>query len=226
MSRRRSRPDESTKPGWITQAGYRRLEEEAEQLWNVERPKMARAVQVAAAEGDRSENAEYLYSKRKLAEIDRRLTFLGKRLKALTRVDRPPPDDGKVYFGSWVTVADEEGNETTYRLVGPDETDAERGWISVDSPVAKALLKREEGDEVQVMRPRGEVFLEIVRVSAHEDLLSSPPAPLPEDEAYPRPDHQAAGVGAVRDVEPRGAPKGAASDEADGEPDQQQGDRA
>ncbi len=163
-TRTRTRPDESRKPSYITAEGYRRLEEEAHQLWNHDRPKMARAVQVAAAEGDRSENAEYLYSKKKLAEIDRRLSFLGKRLDVLTVVSELPPEDGKVYFGCWVTLADDRNQEVTYRIVGPDETDAERGWISVDSPVAKALLKKEEGDEVVVRRPRGAQRYEIVRV--------------------------------------------------------------
>jgi transcription elongation factor GreB len=164
MSRRRTRPDESGKPGYITPEGYRRFEEEADRLWNVERPKMAKAVQVAAAEGDRSENAEYQYSKQRLAAIDRRLRFLGRRLKVLTIVDENPPDDGRVYFGSWVTIEDEEGNANTYRIVGPDEIDAERAWISMDSPVGKSLLSREVGDEVVVQRPRGEVVCEIVDV--------------------------------------------------------------
>lgn len=164
MSRRRTRPDESGKPGYVTPEGYRRFEEEADRLWNVERPKMAKAVQVAAAEGDRSENAEYQYSKQRLAAIDRRLQFLGRRLKVLTIVDENPPDDGRVYFGSWVTIEDEEGNANTYRIVGPDEIDAERAWISMDSPVGKSLLSREVGDEVVVRRPRGEVVCEIVDV--------------------------------------------------------------
>lgn len=164
MSRRRTRLDTSGKPGYITPEGYRRFEEEADRLWNVERPKMAKAVQVAAAEGDRSENAEYQYSKQRLAAIDRRLRFLGQRLKVLTIVDEKPPDDGRVYFGSWVTVEDEDGNEQTYRIVGPDEIDAERQWISMDSPVGKSLLSREVGDEITVQRPKGEATCEIVEV--------------------------------------------------------------
>lgn len=125
---------------------------------------MAKAVQVAAAEGDRSENAEYQYSKQRLAAIDRRLRFLGQRLKVLTIVDESPPDDGRVYFGSWVTIEDEDGNESTYRLVGPDEIDAERRWISMESPMGRSLMSREVGDEVVVRRPRGEVCCEIVDV--------------------------------------------------------------
>jgi transcription elongation factor GreB len=164
MTRRPTRPDESKKPGFITAEGYRALEEEAQRLWNVERPRMARAVEVAAAEGDRSENAEYQYSKRKLAEIDRRLRFLGARLDALTMVSEAPPEDGRVYFGSWVELATEEGDEVVYRLVGPDEIDAEKKWISIDSPMGRALLRKREGDEIVVDRPRGEAAFEIVRV--------------------------------------------------------------
>lgn len=164
MTRRRTRPDTSAKPGYITPEGYRRFEEEADRLWNVDRPKMAKAVQVAAAEGDRSENAEYQYSKQRLAAIDRRLRFIGKRLKALTIVDESPPDDGRVYFGSWVTVENEEGDEQTFRIVGPDEIDAKKSWISMDSPMGKALLSREVGDEITVLRPKGEVTFEIVEV--------------------------------------------------------------
>ncbi len=175
-TRQQSRPDESGKKSYVTAEGYRRLEEEAHRLWNVERPKIAKAVQVAAAEGDRSENAEYLYSKRKLAEIDRRLRFLGKRLDALTIVSEPPPADGRVYFGSFVTLADESDREVTYRIVGPDETDAERGFISLDSPVARAVLGKEQGDDVVVRRPKGAVRYEIVSVSS-----TAPPSKLPLD---------------------------------------------
>ena len=130
----------------------------------VDRPRMAQAVATAAAEGDRSENAEYIYGKKKLAEMDRRIRFLRKRLEALTVVSDLPRDDGRVYFGTWVTLAGAGGEEVTYRLVGPDETDAEAGFISVDSPVGRALLGREEGDEVTVDRPKGRARFEIVRV--------------------------------------------------------------
>jgi len=164
MTRRRTRPDTSGKPGYITPEGYRSFEEEADRLWNVDRPKMAKAVQVAAAEGDRSENAEYQYSKQRLAAIDRRLRFLGQRLKVLTIVDETPPEDGRVYFGSWVTIEDDGGGVQTYRIVGPDEIDAEKRWISMDSPVGKSLLSREVGDEVTVRRPMGEVTCEIIEV--------------------------------------------------------------
>ncbi|MET0390934.1 MAG: transcription elongation factor GreB [Polyangiales bacterium] len=155
MARTRTRPDESGKPSYITREGYRRLEEEAHRLWTVERPKVTKAVAEAAAEGDRSENAEYIYGKRKLFEIDRRLKFLGKRLDVLTIVDRKPDTQGRVYFGAFVTLEDEAGERVIYQIVGPDETDAASGTISCESPMGRALLGREVGDEVTVPRPKG-----------------------------------------------------------------------
>jgi transcription elongation factor GreB len=156
VSRARTRPDESHKPSYITAAGYRRLEEEAHQLWTVERPKLARAVAVAAAEGDRSENAEYIYGKRKLFEIDRRLAHLGKRLDVLTIVDEKPLADGRVYFGVWVTLVDDDGGQRVLQIVGPDETDGSGERVSCESPMGRALLGRRVGDEVIVPRPKGE----------------------------------------------------------------------
>src|SRR5262245_49431314 len=154
MTRTRTRPDESARPSYITREGYRKLEEEAHRLWTIERPKLTKAVAIAAAEGDRSENAEYIYGKRKLFEIDRRLTFLGKRLEVLKIVDGKPADAERVYFGAWVTLETESGERVVYRIVGPDETDAP-GCISCESPMGKALLGRELGDEVDVPRPKG-----------------------------------------------------------------------
>ncbi len=164
-TRTRKRPDTSKRPGYITAEGYRRLEEEASYLWTEKRPRVSKAVSVAAAEGDRSENAEYIYRKKQLAEIDRRLRFLGNRLDALTIVSDKPNDNGRVYFGCYITVEDEDGEEKRYRIVGPDEWDTERGEISMDSPVAKALLGKEEGDEVTIRRPKGDLVLTIVEVS-------------------------------------------------------------
>lgn len=161
----RSRPDESGKPGYITAEGYRRLEEEAERLWTVERPKLVKSVAAAAAEGDRSENAEYIYGKRKMAEIDRRLAFLGKRLEVLKIVDAPPERDGRVYFGAWVTLEDEDGQTVRYQIVGSDEIDPDKKRISMDSPLAQALLRKNVGDEVTVQRPKGEMSYVIVEVS-------------------------------------------------------------
>jgi transcription elongation factor GreB len=133
-------------------------------LWTVERPKLVKAVAIAAAEGDRSENAEYIYGKRKLMDIDHRLQFLGKRLDALTMVDRPPAKDGSVYFGAWVTLEDEDGQRTRYRIVGSDETDAAAKKISIDSPLAIALMRKRQGDEVVVQRPKGEITYIIVGI--------------------------------------------------------------
>jgi len=175
MSRMRTRPDESGKPGYITAEGYRRLEEEAERLWTVERPKLVKSVAAAAAEGDRSENAEYIYGKRKMAEIDRRLSFLGRRLEVLKIVDEPPQRDGRVYFGAWVTLQDEDGQRVRYQIVGSDEvmtssaspsgSEAQGKRISMESPLAQALLRKHVGDEVTFQRPKGENTYEIIDVS-------------------------------------------------------------
>lgn len=170
MSRARTRPDESMKPSYITAAGYRRLEEEAHQLWTVERPKLVKAVAIAAAEGDRSENAEYIYGKRKLFEIDRRLTFLGKRLDVLTIVHEKPTVDGKVYFGSWVKLEDDAGETRVLQIVGPDETDVAGDKISCEAPMGRALLGRLEGEDVVVPRPRGEAHFCILAVARERPL--------------------------------------------------------
>ncbi len=164
-TRTRTRPDTSKRPGYITAKGYRRLEEEASYLWTEKRPLVSKAVADAAAEGDRSENAEYIYRKKQLAEIDRRLRFLGNRLDVLTIVSEKPKDNGRVYFGCRVTVENEDGEQKRYRIVGPDEWDTDKGEISMDSPVAKALLGKEEGDEITISRPKGDLMLTIVEVS-------------------------------------------------------------
>jgi transcription elongation factor GreB len=165
MSRLRTRPDNAHLPGPITSEGYRRLQQEAQQLWTVERPKLVKSVATAAAEGDRSENAEYIYGKRKLAEIDRRLTYLGKRLDVLEIVDAPPSHDGRVHFGAWVTLEDEDGNVVRYQIVGSDEIDPEQKRISIESPLAKALLRKQAGEEVEVQRPKGEITYTIIEVT-------------------------------------------------------------
>ena len=149
---------------YITLEGYRRLQAELEQLWRVERPKVTQEVADAAAHGDRSENAEYIYGKKRLREIDRRLQHLGKRLDELRVVEKPASADGTIRFGAWVTLEDEDGLTSEYRIVGPDESDAARRWISIDSPVAKALLGRRDGDEVIVRRPKGETEYAILAV--------------------------------------------------------------
>src|SRR5256885_1667284 len=136
MVRRRNPP--APRSAHITPQGAARLRAEHEHLWRVQRPQVTQAVADAAALGDRSENAEYIYGKRQLREIDRRLRFLQKRLAEVVVVDRPPSDPSCVFFGAWVTVEDDTGKSAEYRIVGADEFDAARGWISVDSPLARA----------------------------------------------------------------------------------------
>jgi transcription elongation factor GreB len=148
----------------ITREGARSLSAELERLWKVERPKITDEVATAAAQGDRSENAEYIYGKKKLREIDRRIRFLTKRLDAVTVVEPSPAQHGRVYFGAWFTVEDEDGAEQTYRIVGTDEIDLERRKISVRSPIAQALLGKREGDTVTVQRPKGPTELTITKI--------------------------------------------------------------
>ena len=147
----------SEPPGskFATPEGARRLREELDRLWRGERPQVTRAVQEAAAQGDRSENAEYIYGKKQLREIDRRVRFLRKRLDGLVVVARPPDDRDRVYFGAWVRLEDESGEETELRIVGPDEIDPARRYVSMDSPLARALMRRRVDDEFSVELPGG-----------------------------------------------------------------------
>jgi transcription elongation factor GreB len=150
---------------YITPEGYSRLKAEYDQLWSIRRPEVVRALAAAAAEGDRSENAEYIYRKKELREIDRRVRYLQKRLPALKVANQLPADRSRVFFGARVVVEDEQGARRSYRIVGPDETDAKIGDISVDSPLARALLKKEEGETVSAHLPGGEQEVTIVAVS-------------------------------------------------------------
>jgi transcription elongation factor GreB len=140
---------------YITPEGARRLQEELDELWKRERPRVTQAVSEAAAQGDRSENAEYTYGKRRLREIDSRVRFLRKRLDGMVIVSEPPSDPRRVFFGAWVTLESEEGAESVYRIVGPDEFDMAPGYISMDSPLGRALLRRALDDEVAVELPGG-----------------------------------------------------------------------
>jgi transcription elongation factor GreB len=149
---------------YITVEGADRLRAELHQLWAVERPKVTQQVADAAALGDRSENAEYIYGKRRLREIDRRLEFLARRLDQIEVVRGAPPDPRRVAFGAWVEVEDEDGTVTEYRIVGADEFDPKRRWISIDSPVARALVGKRLGDDVVVHRPKGLATLTITGV--------------------------------------------------------------
>ena len=147
----------SLPPGskYATAEGARRLREELDHLWRVLRPQVTRAVQEAAAQGDRSENAEYIYGKKQLREIDRRVRFLRKRLEGMVVVSRPPDDRSRVYFGAWVRLEDEAGQEMELRIVGPDEIDPARRYVSMDAPLARVLMQKTLDDEVTVEGPGG-----------------------------------------------------------------------
>jgi transcription elongation factor GreB len=152
-------------PNYLTPDGAKQLAEELDRLMTVERPRVVREVADAAAQGDRSENAEYIYGKKKLREIDRRVRFIMKRLDSAVVV-RPEELGGDVVrFGATVSVVDEAGKRSKYLLVGPDESDPTRGRISFQSPLGQALMKRRVGDVVTVRRPAGEIELEIEALS-------------------------------------------------------------
>ena len=152
----RYRPPTTPGSKFITREGHARLTSELDQLWRVERPQVTLAVSEAAAQGDRSENAEYTYGKRRLREIDRRVRFLRKRLEGMVVVDQTPADRQRVFFGAWVTLEDDEGIETRHRIVGPDEFDLAPGYVSMDAPLARSLLGKRLDDEVTVPTPKGE----------------------------------------------------------------------
>ena len=137
---------------------------ELDALWRTERPRVTQAVQDAAAQGDRSENAEYTYGKRRLREIDARVRFLRQRLDGMTVVDRPPADLTRVFFGAWVTLERDDAVTARYRIVGPDETDAASGYISMDSPLGRALLGKGLDAQVSVTLPSGSTTFTIVAV--------------------------------------------------------------
>jgi transcription elongation factor GreB len=152
----RYRPPAARKSPYITPEGEQRLRDELIHLWKVERPVVTAAVHEAAKNGDRSENGDYIYGKRRLREIDSRVRYLGKRLDELEVVRLTPKERDKVFFGAWVTLEDEDGRELRYRIVGPDEFDVARGLISMDSPVARALLGKRLDDSVLVSTPAGQ----------------------------------------------------------------------
>jgi len=159
--------DEALPPArlYLTRGGAERLHGELVALLKVERPRVTAEVSAAAAQGDRSENAEYIYGKKRLREIDRRIRFLQRRLDNSTVVDpREQKDHSRVYFGATLVLEDEEGKQSGYQLVGADETDARGGRISVDSPLGRALLGKALGASVTVVRPRGEVEVTIVEI--------------------------------------------------------------
>ncbi|WP_444904515.1 transcription elongation factor GreB [Microbulbifer sp. CnH-101-E] len=146
----RWRPPRPRGSRYITAEGAQRMRAEVKYLWEEERPRVTQAVSDAAKLGDRSENADYIYGKKRLREIDSRVRFLTKRLEEITVVDQVPEDREKVFFGAWVTLEDEEGVVISYRIVGPDEFDVKAGLISMDSPVARSLLGRRLDDEIDI----------------------------------------------------------------------------
>ena len=163
MSRWRPPAEKST--ALITPEGHARLKAELDDLWRVRRPEVVRALSAAAAEGDRSENAEYTYRKKQLGEIDRRVRYLSKRLESLRVIDAAPSDPDAVFFGAHVELEDTDSGELAhYRIVGPDETDAKAGWISIDSPLARAMLKKRVDDEFEAQLPGGLVRFAVLAV--------------------------------------------------------------
>jgi len=160
----RYRPPQPAASLYITTEGYESLRVELKALW-VRRAEVTKALAAAAAEGDRSENAEYIYRKKELGGIDRRIRYLQKRLPNLKIVTEPPSDPSRIFFGAWVRLEDEEGDEVVYRIVGPDEFDTEKTFISMDSPMAKALIKKGIDDEVEVPIPAGKAIYYVLDVS-------------------------------------------------------------
>ncbi len=183
----RWRPPTAAGSQYITPAGARRMRTELDELWRMERPRVTQAVAEAAAQGDRSENAEYTYGKRRLREIDRRVRFLRRRLDGMRIVAGSPSDPTRVFFGAWVTLEDDEGREHRHRIVGPDEFDLAPGYISMDSPLARALMGRRVDDEVTVDLPGGSrrYGLTSIRYEPAEVAEAAPALPtldeLPDD---------------------------------------------
>jgi len=161
----RWRPPSPASTALITREGFERLRAELNELWKQRRPEVVKALAAAAAEGDRSENAEYTYRKKQRGEIDRRVRYLSKRLEALKVVEDAPADRSVARFGAWLGLEDEDGATARYRIVGPDETDAARGWISVDSPLARAVLGKRVDDEFEAPLPGGKRRYVLVEVS-------------------------------------------------------------
>ena len=160
----RWRPPQKPGSPYITAEGARSLREEVQYLWRKLRPEVVKALTAAAAEGDRSENAEYIYRKKQLGEIDRRVRYLSKRIDIMQIVDRPPADTTVIRFGARVTLNSSSEGKVDYRIVGVDETDAKKGFISIDSPVARALLGKSIGGSTEVELPECTVSFEIVAI--------------------------------------------------------------
>ncbi|GGE82827.1 transcription elongation factor GreB [Shewanella carassii] len=158
----------------ITRKGWEALDKELKYLWKEYRPEITLKVQEAAAQGDRSENADYTYNKRLLRQIDRRIRYLVKRLEELKIVDYSPQQEGKVFFGAWVELENDQGTVVRYRIVGKDEIDTKKGYITIDSPMARALIGKQVDDEVQVQTPSGikEWYINAIQYQAFETDVS------------------------------------------------------
>ncbi len=161
----RWRPPQAASTPIITPEGYRILQAELDDLWRRRRPEVVAALAAAAAEGDRSENAEYIYRKKQLGEIDRRVRYLSNRLPMLKVAGEKPTDPTAIFFGAWFSIQDETGRVQQLRIVGPDETDASSGYTSIDSPLARAVLKKRADDEFEVDLPGGRRRFFVVAVS-------------------------------------------------------------
>ncbi len=155
----------SSSPNYITTEGFARLREELKELLYTERPKVVEVVSWAAGNGDRSENGDYIYGKRRLREIDRRIRYLTKRLESAEVIDPSTIKTSQVVFGARVLISTEDGEEKTYQIVGEDEIDPEGAKISWRSPMATALLGKKEGDETLVKRPKGDIWVEVLKIS-------------------------------------------------------------
>jgi transcription elongation factor GreB len=169
----RTPPPQAAASKYITPQGAGRLRAELDELWRGERPRVTQAVAAAAAQGDRSENAEYTYGKKRLREIDRRVRFLRRRLEGMVIVDQPPSDPTRVFFGAWVLLEADDGAQSRYRIVGPDEFDMAPGYISMDSPLGRALLRRRLDEQIAVATPAGERTYLIVSIE-YERLTTTP----------------------------------------------------
>ncbi len=161
----RWRPPAQPGSPYLTAEGARRLRAELDDLWRVQRPEVTRALAAAAAEGDRSENAEYTYRKKQLAGIDRRVRYLRRRMEACRVVADRPRDEDRVFFGAWFGLEDGEGNTRGYRIVGPDEFDLHDGGISMDSPLGQAVMGKAVGEEFEVPLPDGTAVYVVTAVS-------------------------------------------------------------
>ncbi|MGH8182926.1 MAG: transcription elongation factor GreB [Rhodanobacteraceae bacterium] len=162
----RWRPPQPRSTAIITRAGFGALKAELDHLWRELRPEVVKALAAAAAEGDRSENAEYTYRKKQLGEIDRRVRYLSKRIPSLKVAEGVPADHRAVFFGATIEIENIDSGETrSWRIVGPDETDAKKGWISVDSPLARAALKKRVDEEFEAELPGGKVRFSVLSVT-------------------------------------------------------------